>query len=176
MNETNGSAAGAGQAQIRMQVLAQFIRDMSFENVVAQKGMQGGEVQPDVTVQVSLEARKRSQDHQYEVITKFRVTSKNKVNAETLFLLELDYSGIFHVEGVTEEQLDLIEFPAPGAAELSAGAAQIVRLHIQSERSCVMITWNPNLTERVRGHTAHLLGAFQHEGAGTMIVSGDGSR
>lgn len=114
MTESNGTTAPDTPPQIRMQVLAQFIRDLSFENVVAQKGMQGGEVQPDVTVQVSLDARKRPQDHQFEVITKFKVTSKNKANAETLFLLELDYAGIFHVEGVNDEQLHpflLIECP-----------------------------------------------------------------
>ena len=36
-------AEDAGQ-QVRMQILAQFIRDMSFENIVAQKGLQAGEV------------------------------------------------------------------------------------------------------------------------------------
>ena len=114
MTEANGSAAPEATAQIRMQVLAQFIRDMSFENVVAQKGLQGGEVQPDVQVQVSLDARKRTQDNQYEVITKFRVTSKNKSSGDTLFLLELDYGGIFLVEGVADDQLHpflLIECP-----------------------------------------------------------------
>lgn len=113
-NGNNGGAAAGAQAQVRMQVLGQFIRDMSFENVVAQKGIQGGEVQPDVTVQVSLDARKRPVDHQFEVITKFKVTSKNKANGDTLFLLELDYGGIFHVEGITDEQLHpflLIECP-----------------------------------------------------------------
>ena len=114
MTEANGSAAPEATAQIRMQVLAQFIRDMSFENVGAQKGLQGGEVQPDVQVQVSLDARKRTQDNQYEVITKFRVTSKNKSSGDTLFLLELDYGGIFLVEGVADDQLHpflLIECP-----------------------------------------------------------------
>lgn len=113
MAEANGNAT-AEAPQIRMQVLAQFIRDMSFENIVAQKGLQGTEVNPDVTVQVSLDARKRPVDHQFEVITKFRVTSKNKVNGESLFLLELEYGGIFHVEGIPEDQLHpflLIECP-----------------------------------------------------------------
>ncbi len=113
MAEANGNAT-AEAPQIRMQVLAQFIRDMSFENIVAQKGLQGTEVNPDVTVQVSLDARKRPVDHQFDVITKFRVTSKNKVNGESLFLLELEYGGIFHVEGVPEDQLHpflLIECP-----------------------------------------------------------------
>lgn len=100
--------------QVRMQVLAQFVRDMSFENMVAQKGISGSEVQPDIQVAVSLDARKRQPDHQYDVVTKFRVTSKNKANGETLFLLELDYGGIFHVEGVAEDQLHpflMIECP-----------------------------------------------------------------
>lgn len=114
MTEANGNATPAPEAQLRMQVLAQFIRDMSFENAVAQKGLQGGEVQPDVQVQVSLDARKRPVEHQFEVICKFKVTSKNKATGDTLFLLELDYGGIFHIEGVADEQLHpflLIECP-----------------------------------------------------------------
>lgn len=100
--------------QIKMQVLAQFVRDMSFENMVAQKGLTAAEVQPDIQVAVSLDARKRAQEGQYDVVTKFKVTSKNKVNGETLFLLELDYAGVFLVEGVPEEQMHpflLIECP-----------------------------------------------------------------
>lgn len=100
--------------QVKMSVLAQFVRDMSFENMVAQKGLQSADVQPDIQVQVSLDARKRPQDFQYDIITKFKVTSKNKVNDDTLFLMELDYGGIFHVEGVPEDQLHpflLIECP-----------------------------------------------------------------
>jgi preprotein translocase subunit SecB len=90
------------------------VRDMSFENMVAQKGLTAAEVQPDIQVAVSLDARKRAQDHQFDIITKFKVTSKNKVNGDTLFLMELDYGGVFHVEGVPEEQLHpflLIECP-----------------------------------------------------------------
>lgn len=112
MAEGNGAAEAA--PQIKMSVLAQFVRDMSFENMVAQKGLTTGDVQPDIQVAVSLDARKRPVDFQYEVITKFKVTSKNKVNNDTLFLLEVDYGGIFHVEGVADEQLHpflLIECP-----------------------------------------------------------------
>lgn len=109
----NGSAEEAAP-QIRMQILAQFIRDMSFENVVAQKGLQGGEVSPEIQVQVSLDARRRPVDHQFEVITKYRVTSTNRNTQEVLFLLELEYGGIFHIEGIPEDQLHpflLIECP-----------------------------------------------------------------
>ena len=107
---TNGAAA----PQVKMQVLAQFVRDMSFENMVAQKGLQGGEMQPDIQVGVSLDARKRAVEHQYDVIAKFKVTSKNKATDETLFLMELEYGGVFLVEGVPDEQLHpflLIECP-----------------------------------------------------------------
>ncbi len=114
-DETAGAnGAPAPAQQLKMQVLAQYIRDMSFENIVAQKGVSGSEVQPDIQVAVSLDARKRQAENQYDVITKFKVTSKNKVNGETLFLLELEYAGTFLVEGVPEDQLHpflLIECP-----------------------------------------------------------------
>ncbi len=107
-------AQAPAQVQVRMQVLGQFVRDLSFENVVMQKGLVAQEMQPDIQVGVSLDARKRAPDNTYEVITKFKVTSKNKVNGDTLFLLELDYAGIFFVDGVPEDQLHpflLIECP-----------------------------------------------------------------
>ncbi|MCF8509901.1 MAG: protein-export chaperone SecB [Rhodobacteraceae bacterium] len=109
MAEENGEAP-----QVRMSVLAQFVRDMSFENMAAQKGLTGADVQPDIQVAVSLDARKRQADHQFEIVTKYKVTSKNKANDEVLFLLEVDYGGVFHVEGVPEDQLHpflLIECP-----------------------------------------------------------------
>lgn len=115
MAETNGAGAATAPQQVRMQVLAQFIRDMSFENAVAQRGLPSGEVQPDTQVAVSLDARKRAaQANQYEVFCKFKVTSKNRINNETLFLAELDYGGVFQIEGVPEEQMHpflLIECP-----------------------------------------------------------------
>lgn len=110
----NGNGAAPEAPQVRMQVMAQYIRDMSFENAVAQKGLAGSDVQPEIQVAVSLDARKRAVDHQYEVLNKYRVTSTNKNDGATLFLLELEYGGVFHVEGVPEDQLHpflLIECP-----------------------------------------------------------------
>ncbi|MBL4929055.1 protein-export chaperone SecB [Fuscibacter oryzae] len=109
MAEENGAAP-----QVRMSVLAQFVRDLSFENMVAQKGVSASEVKPDIQVAVSLDARKRAAPNQFDVISKYRVTSVNKANGETLFLCEVDYGGIFQVEGVPEDQLHpflLIECP-----------------------------------------------------------------
>lgn len=115
MAEENPSGNGTAAApQIRIKVLAQYVRDLSFENLLVQKGISGGEVQPDVQVAVSLDARKRAVEGQFEVVTKFKVTSKNAVNSETLFLLELEYGGTFLIEGITEDQLHpvlMIECP-----------------------------------------------------------------
>ena len=113
MTDAPNGAAPAQPTQVKMQVLAQYIRDMSFENIVAQKGLTG-DVKPDVQVQVSLDAKKRPVEHQYEVLTKFTVQSKNKEDGGILFALELDYGGVFHIEGVPDAQLHpflLIECP-----------------------------------------------------------------
>lgn len=114
---SNGAAPEGGQptqpTAPKMSILAQFVRDLSFENILAQKGA-SGEVQPDVQVQVNLDAKKRNADDQYEVILKLKVESKAKATGDHLFILELEYVGVFKVEGVSQEQLYpflLIECP-----------------------------------------------------------------
>lgn len=104
---------GEQKAPVKMNVLGQFIRDMSFENLVMQKGA-SGDVSPEISVQVALDAKKRNAENQYEVISKYTVKSTNKTDGSALFLLELEYSGIFSVENVPDEQLHpflLIECP-----------------------------------------------------------------
>lgn len=110
----NSAAPAATPPQMRMQVLSQYIRDMSFENAAVQKGLTGADIQPEVQLAVSLDARKRSVANQYEVITKYKLSSRNKATGDTLFLFELEYGGNFLIEGVAEEQLHpflLIECP-----------------------------------------------------------------
>lgn len=109
--QENGAAEQ--QPQIKLNTLTQFVRDLSFENILAQKGG-GGDVQPDVTVGVNLDAKKRSGDHRYEVSMKLNINSKNKDTDQALFILEMDYAGVFHIEGVPEDQMHpflLIECP-----------------------------------------------------------------
>jgi preprotein translocase subunit SecB len=118
-DETNGqagaAAAGAGnppqqQAQPRLRILSQFIRDMSFENVAAQKGT-ATDGKPEIKVQVNLDAQKRADD-QYEVALKLKIDSR--VAEQAIFLLELDYAGRFKIENVPTEQLHpllMIECP-----------------------------------------------------------------
>ena len=111
---TNGAADPAAQApQIKQRILAQFVRDLSFENVMAQQGVDG-EVKPEIKVEVNLDARKRGADNQFEVITKLKVTSNNAGSDNTLFLLELEYVGVFEIDGVPEQQMHpylMIECP-----------------------------------------------------------------
>ena len=112
---SDNAAAGNGQQapQVQMNVMGQFVRDLSFENVMAQKGSTG-EVQPDISVQVNLDAKKRPTEGQFEVSIKLNVESKSKPTGDKLFLLEIDYVGVFNIKGVPEEQMHpflLIECP-----------------------------------------------------------------
>ena len=90
--------------QPSMNILAQFIRDMSFENILVQSGNESGAI-PTVKIEVNLEALNKSTDKHYEVIIKLNISSKSKESGNTLFLLELEYGGVFRISGVPEEQL-----------------------------------------------------------------------
>lgn len=112
----NGNEAGAeAQPPVppKMSVMTQFVRDLSFENILAQKGV-SGEVAPEVEVNVSIEPRNRTAENQYEVAMKLNVNSKNKGTEEKLFILEIDYAGVFSVENVPQDQMHpylMIECP-----------------------------------------------------------------
>jgi preprotein translocase subunit SecB len=111
--EAEGAQAQQQAPQVQMKVLGQFIRDMSFENVVAVKGGTANN-QPDVSVQVNLDAKKRQVENQYEVVVKLEVQSKSKENGDVFFVMELEYAGIFQIQGVPEDQMHpflLIECP-----------------------------------------------------------------
>ncbi len=113
--EENGAAAQPAQQapQVKMNVLTQYIRDMSFENILARKPA-SGQLQPDVKVQVALDAKKREAEGQYEVMMKLNITSNAKETGEAMFLLELEYVGVFNIAGVPDDQLHpflLIECP-----------------------------------------------------------------
>ncbi|PZX18978.1 preprotein translocase subunit SecB [Palleronia aestuarii] len=114
-SETKTAATPNGSVPPTPQLrpLGQYIRDLSFENIVARKPI-SGEVKPDVSVQVSLDAKKRGDNDQYEIIGKFTITSKNKESDDTLFVMELEYGGVFATSNVPNEQLHpflLIEGP-----------------------------------------------------------------
>ena len=88
----------------KMNILAQYVRDLSFENILAQKGVDG-ELNPEIQVNVNIDAKKRTTDKQFDVIIKLRVDSKSKNTNNILFVLELDYGGVFQIENVPDDQL-----------------------------------------------------------------------
>ncbi len=106
-DETNGAAkpeepkGQAADTQPRVQVLAQYIRDLSFENLAMQKDIRA-EGKPDVQVQIGLDAGKKGDDI-YEVVNKITVSSA--AGETKLFLLEMEYAGRFRLANVPENQL-----------------------------------------------------------------------
>ena len=104
----------AQQPQVRMNILSQYIKDLSFENILARKPAEGN-VQPDVKVQVGLDANRRaSGENYYEVVIKAKVTSNAKDTDQPLFLLEVEYAGVFLIDGIPQDQLHpflMIECP-----------------------------------------------------------------
>lgn len=94
----------------RVQVLNQYIRDLSFENVAQQKGKMP-EGNPSFEVQVALDARKIEGNH-YEVTITLKVNAK--ASDEQVFLLEMDYAGRFSIDNVPSDRLHaflMIECP-----------------------------------------------------------------
>ncbi len=98
----------------QMKILGQFVRDLSFENIAAQKSIQGAG-QPDIQLRVALDGGKRQTEKQYDVIVKVTIEAKTKSDTpEAIFRVDLDYAGIFHIDNVPDEQLHpylMIECP-----------------------------------------------------------------
>lgn len=95
---------------VAMKIVNQYIRDLSFENIAAQKGLEG-DLKPEVNVQVNLDATKKN-DNGYEVNMKLTVNAK--AGDQAVFLLEIDYAGLFVIEHLPEDQLHpflMIECP-----------------------------------------------------------------
>ena len=101
------------EVSTKMQILGQFIKDLSFENIAAQESKQGTGT-PNMEVKINLDASKRTQDDQYNSSIKISVESKDTKTNKNIFLLELDYGGIFKIENIPDDQLHpflMIECP-----------------------------------------------------------------
>ena len=77
-DESNGAAAPAP----RLQILTQYIRDLSFENIAAQKGGGGVDGKPEIRVQVNIDAGKKAEDR-YEVALKLKVEFPHRRHARS---------------------------------------------------------------------------------------------
>lgn len=91
-------------------VLAQFTRDLSFENPRAPESLRVGG-QPQIELGVEMHARGRT-DGLFEVDLKLRVKASRE--NEVVFQVELLYGGLFEVGGLPDDQLEpvlLVEGP-----------------------------------------------------------------
>lgn len=114
MTDTPATPANGGAptppAGPHLQVLAQFIRDLSFENPLAPDSMRAN-VAPQIDMGVEMAARTRP-DGLYEVDLKITVTAARE--NKTVFQVELLYGGLFQLAGIPEDQLEpvlMIECP-----------------------------------------------------------------
>ncbi len=114
MTDTTSGApetpAAAEGEQIGVRVIAQFIRDLSFENPGAPESLRGGN-QPEIDMGVEMNARGRT-DGLFEVDLK--LSARATRGSEAVFHVEVVYGGLFQVTGVTEDDLEpvlLIECP-----------------------------------------------------------------
>lgn len=106
-NETHDEAA-APEASAGLQIMVQYVRDLSFENPGAPNF---ADMQPDIGVNANVGARKLS-DTDYEVGLKFRIEAKNGDNVQ--FIAELEYCGVFRLINIPENDAKpvlLIEAP-----------------------------------------------------------------
>ncbi|HEY3889319.1 MAG TPA: protein-export chaperone SecB [Caulobacteraceae bacterium] len=94
-----------------IRIMAQFIRDLSFENPRAPESLRTSAVQPQIDLGVEMAARARP-DELYEVDLK--LTASAKSNDDPIFTLELLYGGLFQINGIAPENMEqvlLIECP-----------------------------------------------------------------
>ena len=108
-DQGNGSsAAQAGNSQPRIQVMGQYVKDLSFENPGAPTAMAQ---RPAIDLGVDLQARRLEPPH-FEVELKLRVTAK--AEEKPVFLLELVYGGLFLVQNIPDDviqQVLLVDAP-----------------------------------------------------------------
>lgn len=104
-----GAPPGAGDGP-GIRILAQYIRDLSFESPHAPESLRAG-IQPQVDLGVELNARGRP-DGFYEV--ELKLTARAMRESEPVFHIELVYAGLFQVIGVSETDMEpvlMIECP-----------------------------------------------------------------
>lgn len=93
-----------------LQVLAQYIKDLSFENPGVSIELTQ---RPQIELSVDLNAKRLEAQDTFEVELKIRVDAKN--DGKALFLLEVAYAGVFRLSNIpdvaTQQAILLIQAP-----------------------------------------------------------------
>jgi len=117
MSDTDATAAAPqtglaeGPAEPGIRILAQFVRDLSFENPRAPDSLRAGGAQPKIDMGVEMNARGR-EDGFFEVDLK--LSARASRDDAPVFHVELLYGGVFQIDGVPAEDLEpvlLVECP-----------------------------------------------------------------
>lgn len=125
MTTTNGGQAENLQPQLT--VVAQYIKDFSFENPNAPRSLAAGQEPPQIGIQINVNAAPLS-DTDIEVVLSLQ--GKAETAGSLLFSFELEFGGVFRIRNVPQESMNalvLIECPRllfPFAREIIATAVR----------------------------------------------------
>jgi len=99
----NGNGSAAEQPSVNC--LTQYVKDLSFENPNGPEGPGGSEGEPDVDMNVQIGINPQPDDI-FEVT--LAVDGKASRGDTDLFVIELHYSGLFHLSNVPAEHKDAV--------------------------------------------------------------------
>ena len=130
MAEQNGNFESNGNGGDTLPILnamAQYIKDLSFENPHAPNSLGPQDKGPNISIQVNVNAKQLSETD-FEVSLALEGSAGE--GAGTLFKFELDYAGVFRVRNVPADQVHpviMIECPRllfPFARQIVADAVR----------------------------------------------------
>ncbi|MHA1560046.1 MAG: protein-export chaperone SecB [Alphaproteobacteria bacterium] len=102
-----GAPAPADPTSPHMSVVAQYVKDLSFENPEAPKSLTPRQAQPKIDVNINVSA-KRVSDTDLEISLKLEAKANDTTDKIVLFAVELDYGGLFRVLNIPDKQLGAI--------------------------------------------------------------------
>lgn len=124
MADPNGGPRQDGPP--RLNVLAQYIKDFSFENPNAPRSLSPGP-QPSINIQINVNAKPLSET---DVEVELKLDGKADSGGAVMFAFELSFAGVFRIEHVAPENVQplvMIECPRllfPFAREIVASAVR----------------------------------------------------
>lgn len=97
-------AEGAGTAQDKptLNILAQYVKDLSFENPGAPQSLQPRKEAPAIKINVNVNSNPLS-DTDYDVALTINATAE--AEGKTVFSTELIYGGVFRMSGFPKEHM-----------------------------------------------------------------------
>jgi preprotein translocase subunit SecB len=99
----NGSTQPQATPQIQVRILNQYIKDLSFENPNVERFAAGAGKSPNLKLEVTVNAQKVG-DNTYESAITMKASATNETGI--IYDLECVYAGMFHVEGLPDDQLE----------------------------------------------------------------------